>query len=169
MKKNFFSIAILTILALGLSVSAMAAKADFSGTWKLDAAKSTGLPPGMEQTMTVKQTGDEIKFETVVKGGPQGEQIVADAYTLDGKEHDFKPANAPESAKGKRTAKWNQDTSGIDVAEKLEIIGAPDGSTVTIEATRKWTLSADGKTLTIEIKSKSPQGEQNIKRIFVKQ
>jgi hypothetical protein len=167
MKKNIFSIAILTILALGLSVSAITVRVDFTGSWKLNTAKSAGLPPGMEQTMIVKQTGDEIKLETVVKGGPQGEQTVADAYVLDGKEHDFKPSNAPEGARGKRTAKWN--ANGIDVAEKLEITGAADGSTVTIEATRKWVLSADGKTLTIEIKSKTPQGEQNNRRIFVKQ
>jgi hypothetical protein len=44
-----------------------------------------------------------------------------------------------------------------------------DGSTATVEITRKWTLSPDSKTLTIEMKVKSPQGEQESKRIFVKQ
>lgn len=166
MKKTIFSIAILALLALNLNALALPVKADFSGTWKLDAAKSTGLPPGMEQTMTVVQTGDIIKLETKVKG-PQGEQTVPDSYAVDGRENDFKPANAP-NGKGKRTAKWNADASGIEVTEKAEI-ETPDGGTVTVEATRKWTLAPDGKTLTIEMKVKSPQGEQESKRIFVKQ
>ncbi len=167
MKRTIFGIALLAILALNLSVSAMTAKADFTGTWKLDTAKSTGLPPGMEQTMTVTQTGDTIKLETVVKGGPQGDQTVSDSYTLDSKEADFKPANPP-NAKGKRTAKWNADSTGIEVSEKLEV-ETPDGGKATIEAMRKWALSTDGKTLTIEIKVKTPNGEQEIKRTFVKQ
>ena len=165
MKKTIFSIAFLAILALNLSVSAMV-KADFSGTWKLDTAKSSGLPPGMEQTMTVTQTGDTIKLETKVKS-QQGEQTVPDSYNLDGKEADFAPANMPKG-KGKRTAKWNTDGGGIEVSEKAEV-EAPDGSTATIEATRKWSLSSDGKTLTIDMKVKTPQGEMETKRIFVKQ
>lgn len=165
MKKTIFSIAILAILALNLSVSAMT-KADFSGNWKLDSAKSSGLPSGMEQTMNIAQTGDTIKIETKVKGGPQGEQTVADTYTLNGKENDFAPSNMP-NAKGKRASKWNADGNGIEVIEKAEV-ETPEGS-VTIQATRKWTLSADGKTLVIEMKIKTPQGEQDIKRTFIKQ
>ena len=165
MKKNILSVAVMMILALSLSISAVI-KADFTGSWKLDSAKSTGLPPGMEQTMIVAQNGDTIKIETKVKGGPQGEQTVADSYILDGKENDFKPANMP-NAKGKRTAKWNADDSGVEVSEKAEI-ETPEGN-VTIQATRKWTLSADGKSLTIEMKVKTPQGEQESKRIFTRQ
>ena len=168
MKRTIFSVAILAILAFNLSVSAKTAKADFSGVWKLDAAKSNGLPPGMDQTMTVTQADDTIKIETLVKGGPQGDQTVADSYILNDKEVDFKPASQP-NAKGKRTAKWNADSTGIEVSEKAEL-EAPDGSgTATVEVTRKWSLSTDGKTLTIEVKAKTPQGEQEIKRVFNKQ
>ena len=167
MHKTIFSITILALLALNLNAAALLAQTDFSGIWKLDAAKSTGLPPGMEQTMTVALTGETLKIETVVKGTPQGNITVADSYVLDGKENDFKPANAP-NGKGKRTARWNADKSGIEVTEKAEV-ETPDGGTAVIEATRKWTLPADSRTLTIEMKVKSPQGEQETKRIFVKQ
>lgn len=165
MKKTILSIAVLAILALNLSVSAMV-KTDFTGTWKLDAAKSTGLPPGMEQTMTVAQTGDTVKLETKVKGGPQGDQTVADGYTLDGKEVDFKPSNAPDG-KGKRIAKWSADGNGIEVNDKVTV--ETEQGDVTIEYARKWTLSSGGGTLTIEIKVKTPQGEQETKRAFAKQ
>jgi hypothetical protein len=167
MKKTIFSIAILTLLALNLNAAALMAKAELNGTWKLDTAKSTGLPPGMEQTMTVVLSGETLKIETVVKGAPQGDITVADSYILDGKENDFKPANVP-NGKGKRTAKWNADKSGIEVTEKAQV-ETPEGGTAIIEAMRKWSLAADGKTLTIEMKVKSPQGEQESKRTFVKQ
>ena len=161
MKKTLFNITLLAIFVVGVSATVMA-KPDFSGTWKLDTAESTGLPPGMEQTMTVTQTGDAVKLETTVKM-PQGEQTVADSYTLDGKEADFTTQNA----KGKRTAKLSADGNGIEVVEKADM-QTQDG-TAAVEITRKWSLSSDGKTLTIEMKVKSPNGEQEFKRIFVKQ
>ncbi len=167
MKRTTIGIMVLALLALNLNALALPAKADFSGVWKLDAARSTGLPPGMEQTMTVVQTGDTIKVETLVKGTPQGDITVADSYEADGRETDFKPANQP-NGKGKRTTKWNADASGIEVTEKVEI-ETPEGGTVPVEAARKWSLAPDGRTLTIEIKVKSPQGEQESKRIFIKQ
>ncbi len=164
MRRIFFSIAILAALALNFGASTLA-KADFNGKWTLDKARSTGLPPGMDQTMTVTQSGDAVKIETKVKG-QNGEQTVPDNYVLDGKETDFKLPNAPD-AKGKRTSKWNAGGNGFDVSEKA-VVETPDGE-ATIEATRKWTLAADGKTLTIEMTVKSPNGTQESKRTFVKQ
>lgn len=161
MKRTIFSIAILAILALNLS-AAIVVKADFNGSWKLDAAKSTGLPPGMDQSMKVTHEGDAVKIETTVKG-EQGEQTVPDSYTLDGKEKDLARGNA----KGKRTSKWTTDGSGFEVAESVKA-ETPEGE-VEIQTARKWTLSADGKTLTIEMNVKGPQGEQQSKRTFIKQ
>jgi hypothetical protein len=40
--------------------AAAAQKADFSGIWTLDKSRSEGLPPGMDQTMTVRQAGDRV-------------------------------------------------------------------------------------------------------------
>lgn len=163
MKKNLVSITILTLLAINLSAAALF-KADFNGSWTLDKSRSEGLPPGMEQTMNVVQTGDTIKIETTVKT-EKGEQKVADAYTLNGKEADFASPTLG-GAKGKRTGKWNDVGNGFVVNEKAEV-ETPDGQ-ATIEFTRKWTLSADGKTLIIEINAKDPQGEKLIKRTFTK-
>lgn len=160
MRRIFFSIAILAALALNFSASALV-KADFSGSWALDKSRSTGLPPGMDQTMTVAQNGDSVKIETTLKG-EQGEQIVPDSYILDGKEKDIERGNA----KGKRTSKWTADGNGFEVTERVTA-DTPEGA-VEIQATRKWTLSADGKTLTIDMTAKGPQGEQQSKRIFIK-
>ncbi|HKR14373.1 MAG TPA: amidohydrolase family protein, partial [Pyrinomonadaceae bacterium] len=79
------------------------AKVDFSGAWALDKANSEGLPPGMDQLMTVTQTGDKLSLETKLIT-EQGEQVVADSYMLDGKEAEFTPKGPGGlTGKGKRT------------------------------------------------------------------
>jgi predicted ribonuclease toxin of YeeF-YezG toxin-antitoxin module len=156
------------LVALSLVVAAAAAaKADFSGKWVMDKAKSEGVPPTMEQTMTVTQTGDKIELETKVVA-PQGERVIKDSYTADGKEIEFTP-QGPQGAmgKGKRTAKWSADGAALEVSETATLDG-PNGPDE-VSATRKWSLSADGKTLTIEMAFSGEQGVQKTKRVFVKQ
>ena len=142
------------------------AKADFSGTWILDKNNSEGLPPGMDQTMTVVQTGDKLSLETKLITD-EGERVVPDSYVLDGKEVEFAP-KAPngQTGKGKRTAKWSADGNGFAVVESSTFFG-PDGQ-VDIKTTRTWTLAADGKTLKIEITVEGPNGMQQIKRTFIR-
>lgn len=160
---------ITTIFVAGLlllfSSAVFAANPDLSGVWTLDAAKSEGLPPGMKQMMTVTQTGDKISLETKVITD-QGEQTVPDSYTLDGKEADFAPKLQDGTiAKGRRTAKWTAD--GLEVKETINA-EMPEG-TATIETSRKWMISADGKTLKIDIRQTLPNGEtKQVKRIFTK-
>ncbi|HEY0100957.1 MAG TPA: hypothetical protein VGB76_18560 [Pyrinomonadaceae bacterium] len=161
------SVALVALVALSLVVASAAAKADFSGKWSLDKTKSEGLPPNIEQTMTVTQTGDKIELETKVTT-PQGERVVKDSYTVDGKEVDFTP-QGPQGAigKGKRTAKWSADGMGLEVSETATLDG-PNGADE-VSATRKWTLAPDSKTLTIELTFNGEQGTQKTKRVFVKQ
>ncbi len=141
------------------------AKADFNGTWALDKTNSEGLPPGMDQLMTVVQNGDKLSLETKLIT-EQGEQVVPDSYVLDGKEVEFTP-NGPGglTGKGKRTAKWGSDNS-IEVSETATF-DTPE-STATFQTTRKWMLSADGKTLKIEMTVDGPNGKQLLKRTFIR-
>ena len=151
---------------MSLCFAVASAKADFSGTWILDKSKSEGLPPGMDQTMTVVHNGDKLSLETKLIT-PEGEQLVADSYTLDGKEAEFTPkAPGGQSGKGKRTAKWAADGNGIEVNEN-STFESPEGS-VSVQMTRTWTLSADGKTLKIDIAAEGPNGKQQVKRTFIK-
>lgn len=161
------SVAVVAFAALSLVVAAAAAKADFSGKWVMDKAKSEGLPPNIEQTMTITQTGDKIDLETKITT-PQGERTVKDSYTVDGKEVDFSP-QGPQGpmGKGKRTAKWSADGAALEVSETATLDG-PNGPDE-VSATRKWTLAADGKTMTIELTFSGEQGTQKTKRVFVKQ
>lgn len=169
--KRITNAALAAVMALGAATAAVsaaaAAKADFTGVWKLDVSKSEGLPPMIKgQTMSVKQTGDRVEIETTITSD-EGEQIVKDAYTLDGKEVDHVQKAMGMEGKGKRTSKWSADGNGIEVSENAHFetaMGAAD-----VKATRKWTLSADGKTLTIVMDIEGPMGPQTIKRVFVKQ
>ena len=166
--KRITTAALAAVMALGVgAASAAAAKADFTGTWKLDVAKSEGLPPAVKgQTMTVKQTGDRVEIATTVTTD-QGEQEIKDAYVLDGKEVDHVQKAMGMEGKGKRTANWSADGNGIEVKENA--LFETDQGSADIKTTRKWALSADGKTLTIEMVIDGPMGPQNIKRVFAKQ
>jgi len=92
---------------------------------------------------------------------------VHDGYDLSGKEVEFtaRLGNGQE-AKGKRLAKWNADGNGIDVREESSF-DTPEGK-VNITMRRKWTLSADGKTLVIELNHTGPNGPVSSKRAFNK-
>ena len=90
-----------------------------------------------------------------------------DSYVLDGKEVDFVPRGlGGQSGNGKRTAKLGADGNSIEVNETATL-DTPDGA-VTIQTTRQWTLSSDGKTLKIDMTIDGPQGKQLLKRSFIK-
>ena len=146
-----------------------AAKTDFSGEWQLDKTRSEGLPPGMDQTMTVKQEADRLEVKVRVSGG-QGDQTHEDRYVVNGEAADFKPPLMSGGAtvqSAKRTAKWAAEAKGFDATEQAEVEG-PDGK-ATVKATRTWRLSDDAKTLTIEMAITNPDGAVNkSKRVFTK-
>jgi hypothetical protein len=166
-RKLLIGIIAVTVFAFGVGI--VAAKGDFSGVWTLDTGKSEGLPPGMMQTMTVTQKGDRVEIETKVKVGEGQERVGKDAYVLDGKETNFTPpVPAGAAKKAKRVSKLTDDGNGFDVTEEA-VLNAPDGGgEVTVRAKRSWRLSADGKTLTIEMEVANPNGTSKSKRVFVK-
>src|SRR6185295_16348994 len=100
-------------------------------------------PPGIEQTMTVVHVGDKINLETKLVTA-EGERVIKDVYTLDGKEVEFTPQGLQGpvgKAKGKRTARWLPGGNGIVVNEESTI--ETDKGPVTSQPTRKWILSPD--------------------------
>jgi hypothetical protein len=157
---------IASVLFMALCITTASAKADFSGTWILDKGNTEGLPPGMDQTMTVLQTGNKLSLETKLIT-QEGEHVVSDSYTIDGKEAEFTP-KAPngQTGKGKRTANWTADGNGIEINENSTFDGS-EGA-VNIQMTRTWVLSADGKTLKIDITAEGPNGKQHVKRTFIR-
>jgi len=141
------------------------AKPDFSGTWVMDVNRSFSNPPGLEQTLTVVHIGDQIKVDAKVKT-QQGEQAINETYTLDGKETEFAPPGAQPGTKGKRKAVWLPGGRGA-VIEDVITSDSPNGP-VTRKTMRKWTLSPDGSTLTVDYYFDDQRGSFEAKRVFVK-
>jgi len=153
---------------MAVSVIALAAtKQNFSGSWKMDRARSFGLPGNMNQTLTVTQKDDQIELETKLIQ-PDNERVVKDTYVLDGKEHEFTPQAPPNQppGKGKRTASWLPGEKGITVTE-ITTSESPKGP-VTGQVVRKWTISGEGE-LVIDMYIDNQNGSFEAKRIFIKQ
>jgi hypothetical protein len=110
------------------------AKADFSGTWTLDAAKSDapggrGGRGGAQGPVTIKQTPTEI--------------AIGDAtYKLDGSESVNQMAGRGGTTEAKSKAHWDGAKLVIETEREMR------GNAVTITETRS--LSADGKEMTVE-------------------
>jgi hypothetical protein len=155
--KNFLSALALTGL-LAASLPA-ADKPNFSGTWKLNTSKSDwGMaaamaPEKMEQVIT--HDDPTLKVKTT-QTGAQGTNTTESAYTTDGKDS----INMLGGQEAKTVATW--DGSKLVMKSKRQMQG------MDISITGNWTLSADGKTLTIVNSISAPQGEFDIKMVLEK-
>ena len=164
------TLACTALLMLAAAAVYAAARPNFSGTWELDQSRSHSIPPDVQQTMTVKHEGDSVSVETKIIN-KQGERVVKDAYTLDGKEAEFAPPpppNAPKDApapKGKRTGRWMPNGRGFLVEE--EVVNQTPKGPETVLVARKWMQWPDG-TLSIEIITERGGNVFNNKRVFVK-
>ena len=164
--------AVAACLLLAATVfAAVPARPNFSGTWELDQSRSHSIPPDIKQTLTVAHDGDRVAVELKVVT-PQGERVIKEAYTLDGKETEFAPPvppNAPKDApapKGKRTARWMANGKGFIIEDEI-VNQTPQGGSETILIARKWMHWPDG-TFSIETITERGGNAFNNKRVFVK-
>jgi hypothetical protein len=149
--KRLLTVGALTVLS-ALVVAAQA-KPDFSGTWKMNAAKSKferGGPDGIVIKFEQKEAG---LSEVLTLTGGNGERSVEGKYSADGKESDVQMG--PEGAKG--SIKWEGETL---------VIAWKSGER---SFTRKCKLSADGKTMTLEVVQIGENGTVTDLVVFDKQ
>ena len=145
------------LLAPLCALTAMAqTKPNFTGTWKLNMQKSKFAGDGLEG-VTIEfnhQDNNLTEAFTHFQGG--GENTIEAKYTIGGKE-----SEAPVGDEViKATAKWDGDALVIDWR------GPEEGWYYV----RKLTLSADGKTMTINLKHSLPNGGMDEKIwVFEKQ
>ncbi len=150
-------------LAASASTSASLAidggKTNYSGTWKLNVAKSDFGPiPGPDSRTDVIDHKDPVlKVNTSQEGGQQGKQDYTLNLTTDGKE----AVNTPGGLELKSTAGW--EAKNLVVNTKLKF----QDNDVLIKTT--WLLSDDGKTLTESAHLSTPMGELDQKMVFEKQ
>lgn len=156
MIRKLLSITFLIALPL-VSVFAQG-KTDFSGTWKLNVAKSDfGVLPGPTSRTDVITHKDPSLSDSVTAESAQGKQEYTVNYTTDGKE----VVNTIGPREIKSTLKWAG--SNLVISSKFVY----NDSDVTSEVT--WALSPDGKTLTINAHFNSPMGEADQKFVYEKQ
>jgi hypothetical protein len=190
MKKAILFAALMALLA-ALAFGQDAAKPNFSGSWALDIAKSN-LPQMMQNiesmTMTVAQTDKDISVETAIKnkfhansempqggrggqGGPGGPftrggggNSGKSVYTLDGKETTVEI----EGVRGAMpvTLKGKFDKEKLKLSQSRTFAGPVGEMTITTKET--WSLSADGKTLTVKRDSETPRGAISAEMVFNK-
>ena len=193
MKK--LSLALFAISMMGIAGLAQG-KADYSGTWQLDKDKSTFSGPmrveGM--TLTVAQTAKEIKVDTATKRLPPPEGAGPNAptgapgapgagpgrgmgrgfggmgdgsvtYSLDGKE--LKVEMDGPNGKMPVVYKGTVEANGSLKLSNSRTFAGPMGQ-ITMTTKETWTLSTDGKSLTIDRENTTPRGAQTSKLVFVK-
>ena len=157
MTRKLWLLAIAATLTFGAAFAAD--KPNFTGSWKLNSAKSDfgPMPQGPEKfERKVDHKDPDMKVNTVQS--MQGNERTSDvAYAIDGKEHDV--TMGPTTAKV--TATWKD--SVLEVVAKREIQGNA------ITSTEKWSLSPDGKVLTVDSNISAPQGEFAMKFVMDKQ
>lgn len=166
MKCKLAIISCMALVFCFVQITAAVAKPDFSGAWVLDKNRSFSNPPGLEQTLNISHTGDHIKLDSKVVTA-RGEQAISESYTLDDKEREFAPSGSQPGAKGKRTATWLPDGRRILISDEITS-DSPSGP-VTQKIARKWTLSNDGSTLTVDYFFDNAGGvSYEAKRVFVR-
>ena len=149
---------LLILAAFALAALPVLAKPNFSGDWKLNVAKSSFGQMPSPNSMTTKITHEDPKLTSHVKqSGEMGEMEFDASYTTDGKECSNDMFGNPV----KSTLKWDGDTLLIDAKGKF---GDND-----FTMQDKWTLSDDGKTLTIVRRFQSSMGEGEQTLVLEKQ
>ena len=146
-------------LAALLLASTVFAAPNLTGDWKLNIAKSQygAMPAPVAVTRKIKQAGVDFSMSTFQKTA-QREGTSELHYTTDGKECVNKVANG----ESKGTAFWAGDNLVIESSQQIQ--GAD------LKSREIWSLSADGKTLTITTHLTLPQqGELDVKQVFEKQ
>jgi len=185
MKKVLFLSVFVCLTAL--SAFAQDKKApDFSGNWTLDTSKSKLDERARieSMTLTVTQTDKDVKVETATKRLPPPADAVqgdggqgggrrrggfgggdaAMTYSLDGKE----TTTETEGQMGKSLVKQKAELDGGKLKlSSVRVMNTQMGE-VSITTRETWTLSGDGKTLTVKRETESPRGTNSSEMVFTK-
>ena len=167
-RKRFINISLpvlFAVVSFGLLSGSLFAQPNFSGSWAFNESKSTlGDGPSMSATsMTVKQEAGLISIDLVRPSFDGGEATSTEKYTLDGKE------SVNEGMMGssiKTVTTWSDNKKELNFAKTIAF--DMNGETMEIKINEGWSLSDDGKTLTVKSAMKSDMGETNLVLVYDK-
>ena len=149
---------IVALLLLSASTLWAQSKPNYTGEWTLVPGKSDFgmMPPPSSGVQKVTHNEPQLKVVST-QTSDQGTNTTESTYTTDGKECVNKGFMDSEM---KSTAKWDGDVLVID--SKMDM----QGNAITI--TNRWTLSGDGKGLTVAMHFASPMGDGDVKMVYEK-
>lgn len=164
-----FSGAVLLLLVTIFSVTAAIVKVDFSGDWTLDTAKSNMGEGqrggrGAAQKLKVTQAADGMLTIVRTSNGMNGEVTTTDKLTADGKESASTGGMEGSTRKASLTWAGDKNTANISAATVMNFNGQSFENSIK----EVWTLSADGKTLTINSESTSQRGVTKLTLVYNK-
>jgi hypothetical protein len=161
----------LLLLAAALLASSAASATNYSGTWSLDKARSTNLPPYYadkvkSHTLTNKQDEQQLTVDVEIDGGGPAPDKVHFVYNLDGSE--TMTNTVMRTPAGEQhvptTMKATVNKAGdvhIDIVRDVKM----GEKTFKAASTEDWSLSPDGQTLTVHMVRQN----QGSDLVFVKQ
>ncbi len=166
--KRFMNISLPVLFAfvsLILLSGSLAAQPNFSGSWAFNESKSTlGEGPMMSATsMTVNQQAALISVDLVQPSFDGSEMKRSEKYTLDGKE------SVNEGMMGssiKTITTWSDNKKELKFAKTIAF--DMNGETMEMKMTDVWSISDDGKTLTVKSTMSSQMGDTNMVLVYDK-
>lgn len=164
-------IALTAALLAATALTAAPATPNYSGKWTLDASKSQGLPPFYSRvtshTLNVAQNDKTLDVAVEVSVGGQAPDKLDFHYTLDGQETKTESSIRTVSGPMKTPAYLK---ARVDDAGKLAITidRVIPGNQSHMKTNELWTLSPDGKTLTVHRLDENPAGSRESDMVFVK-
>jgi hypothetical protein len=162
----------LSLISLAVVLVSAEGKVNFSGTWILDKSKSDvsqfiGVGEDAEKTqnasmtMVVDQQGASLRVTRILKTqGDERKEI--HTYKIDGHET-TNTGFRGESVVAR--AFWEGDKLVVVSTRTMRVLMKEFSA----ESRGVWSLSPDGKTLTIAAQVNSPRGEQRVRAVYDKQ
>jgi mannan endo-1,4-beta-mannosidase len=156
-----------TIAGLG-DMPVIEHKADFSGKWLFNENESTLDNSGtgnLPSELLIDKKGDDLNVKRTMVSEYADERTADEQLALDGKEKEFKApfGNAPMMVSARQSEKG--DTVFID--SKIKFTNG--GRTIEWNTSETWSLSKDGKKLSVKQSSGSLRGKRTVTAVYDKQ
>ena len=155
--RSFIGLLAIAILFVGSTAAYVITKADFKGDWSYNESKSkVGESRFRRPAAKIKVSGEGESITIERSGTNQnGESVTqSEKLTFDGKASE---STVFGSMKRSSVASWS--ANGEEMNINSTISGERNGQTFEIKIAEVWKLTDGGKSLTIDSKSTTPNGE----------
>jgi len=168
--KNVFRTMILLACISSMGNAALAQKSDFSGSWQLSKEKSDfgqqDADKASPKQLKIKQQADAITVEKIILNGGQ-DNSYTETFTFDGKAARKVFTTTHGTQTRLTTVQWSADDKTMNISANTDVeVNGQKGIYTTEQA---WTLSVDGKTLTINNNTVLPDRKVVFKAVYEKQ